>query len=144
MSQLQTKQNEITYITNSMNYITVNFHNFNTGMIPTRKEQEYKNPKYVDGVRPQDCPLTYNYLLLCSCLAMHPFVLFIYYNKSTQKRFSSFCYLSIPESEITYVINDLNIVFNLYYSYYICQIFYLLMYTSTIVILGNYSLLFYI
>ena len=68
-------------------------------MIPTRKEQEYKNLKYVDGVRPQDFPLSYNYLLLCSCLEMHPSILFIYYNKATQKRFYSFCYLIIPESE---------------------------------------------
>ena len=68
-------------------------------MIPTRKEQKYKSPKYVDGVRPQDFPLTYNYLLLCSCLAMHPSVLFIHYNRTTQKRVCSFCYLIIPEPE---------------------------------------------
>ena len=61
MSQLQTKQNTITYIANFINYITVNFHNFNTGMIPTQKEQEYKNHKYEDGMRPQDFPVTYNY-----------------------------------------------------------------------------------
>ena len=53
---LQRKQNEITYIANFINYITVNFHHFNTGMIPTRKEQEYENPKYADAVRPQDFP----------------------------------------------------------------------------------------
>ena len=34
--------------------MTINFHNFNIGTIPIRKGQEYKNPKYVDGVRPQD------------------------------------------------------------------------------------------
>ena len=95
MSQLQTKQNKITHLANFIDYITVNFHYFNIGMIPTRKKQEYKSRKYVDRVRSQDFPLTYNYLLITSYLAMHPSVLFICCNKTTQKRFCLFCYLTI-------------------------------------------------
>ena len=64
-------------------------------MIPTAAEPIVLHSGPVDGVCPQDYPITYGHLINSFCFGLEASTLFIYYNQET-KKFCKFFFEKLP------------------------------------------------
>ena len=68
-------------------------------MIPTAAEPIVFHSGPVDGVCPQDYPITYGHLINSFCFDLEESTLFIYYSQQTTKKFCQFCFEKLPIPE---------------------------------------------
>ena len=66
-------------------------------MIPTSAEPIVKHLGPVDGVCPNEYPISYAHLLLSYCFELESSTLFLYYNCQSTKRYCEFCFEKLDQ-----------------------------------------------